>query len=174
MNRRSFLIRGGRALLGAALMDFGVNIPEQGTAAKGTAEVGENTAEDTLTLFLSGDVMTGRGIDQVLPVSVDPEIHEMYTKNARRYVDLARRKSGDIPDEVSLTYIWGDALQVLEVADPDVRIINLETAVTTSDDYWKGKRIHYRMHPANVPLFTEAGIDICVLANNHVLDWGYE
>ena len=53
------------------------------------------------------------------------------------------------------------------------RLVNLETSVTTSDDYWHGKGIHYRMHPANVACLTAAGIDCCVLANNHVLDWGY-
>lgn len=28
------------------------------------------------------------------------------------------------------------------------------------------------MHPKNIPCITSAGIDCCVLANNHVLDWG--
>jgi poly-gamma-glutamate synthesis protein (capsule biosynthesis protein) len=63
---------------------------------------------------------------------------------------------------------------VLESADPDVRVINLETAITTSDDAWPGKSIHYRMHPANAATLTAAGIDCCALANNHVLDWGYD
>ena len=56
---------------------------------------------------------------------------------------------------------------------PDVRIINLETSVTRSEDYWQDKGINYRMHPKNIPCLTSAGIDCCVLANNHVLDWGY-
>jgi poly-gamma-glutamate synthesis protein (capsule biosynthesis protein) len=30
------------------------------------------------------------------------------------------------------------------------------------------------MHPANTAVLTAAGIDCCVLANNHVLDWGYD
>jgi poly-gamma-glutamate synthesis protein (capsule biosynthesis protein) len=30
------------------------------------------------------------------------------------------------------------------------------------------------MHPKNIPCLTAAAIDCCVLANNHVLDWGYE
>ena len=34
------------------------------------------------------------------------------------------------------------------------------------------KGINYRMHPANVPCLTAAKIDCCVLANNHILDWG--
>lgn len=56
---------------------------------------------------------------------------------------------------------------------PDVRLINLETSVTPSDDYWKGKGINYRMHPDNVGCLTAAKIDVCALANNHVLDYGY-
>ena len=54
---------------------------------------------------------------------------------------------------------------------PDVRIVNLETAVTVSE-HWVDKGINYRMNPANVGCLTVAGIDCCVLANNHVLDWG--
>lgn len=50
--------------------------------------------------------------------------------------------------------------------------MNLETAVTTSDDACPGKGIHYRMHPGNVDCLTAARIDCCLLANNHVLDWG--
>jgi poly-gamma-glutamate synthesis protein (capsule biosynthesis protein) len=56
---------------------------------------------------------------------------------------------------------------------PDARIINLETAVTTSAEYWAGKGINYRMHPSNIPCITAAKIDCCVLSNNHVMDWGY-
>jgi poly-gamma-glutamate synthesis protein (capsule biosynthesis protein) len=52
-----------------------------------------------------------------------------------------------------------------------VRIINLETAITASDS-WVPKGINYRMHPANMPCLTAAGIDCCVLANNHLLDYG--
>jgi poly-gamma-glutamate synthesis protein (capsule biosynthesis protein) len=45
--------------------------------------------------------------------------------------------------------------------------------VTDRGEPWPGKGIHYRMHPANVGCLTAAGIDCCVLANNHVLDWSY-
>jgi poly-gamma-glutamate synthesis protein (capsule biosynthesis protein) len=58
------------------------------------------------------------------------------------------------------------------MARADVRIINLETSVTTSNEYEGGKGINYRMHPKNIPVIRAAGIDCCVLANNHVLDWG--
>jgi poly-gamma-glutamate synthesis protein (capsule biosynthesis protein) len=118
--------------------------------------------------------MTGRGIDQVLPHPNRPDIYEPYIRNALGYVELAERANGPIRKPVDFAYIWGDALAELDRVAPDVRLINLETAVTKSDEYWRGKGIHYRMHPANVPCITAAGIDCCVLANNHVLDWGYD
>jgi len=129
--------------------------------------------KDGISLFLCGDVMTGRGIDQILPSPSDPHLFEPYVKSAQEYVELARRASGPIAEPVDPAYIWGDALAELDRARPDVRIINLETAVTTAEDAWPGKEIHYRMHPANVACLSRARIDCCVLANNHVLDWGY-
>lgn len=126
-----------------------------------------------IVLFLCGDVMTGRGIDQILPHPGDPMLHEPYVKDARRYVALAEAVNGPIPSPVDFTYVWGDALEILHQAAPDVKLINLETSVTVSADAWPGKGIHYRMHPANIACVTAAGIDCCVLANNHVLDWGY-
>ena len=130
-------------------------------------------AEKSVTLFLCGDVMTGRGIDQVLPHPSDPLIHEYYMKSSLGYVDIAEKVNGPIPKPVDFNYIWGDALGELDGMAPDLRIINLETSVTTSDDFWPCKGIHYRMHPDNTPGISAAGIDCCVLANNHVLDWGY-
>lgn len=126
-----------------------------------------------LRLFLAGDVMTGRGIDQILPHPGAPEIFEPYLRSALGYVALAEGISGAIPRRVDFSYIWGAALAELDQARPHVRIINLETAVTTAGNAWPGKGIHYRMHPANTPCLSAARIDCCVLANNHTLDWGY-
>jgi len=125
-----------------------------------------------VTLFLCGDVMTGRGIDQVLPHPVHPRLYEPYVRSAVDYVTLAERENGPIPRGVAFDYVWGDALTELGRIAPDLRIINLETAVTTSETPWPRKGIHYRMHPRNIPCLNAAGIDACVLANNHVLDWG--
>jgi poly-gamma-glutamate capsule biosynthesis protein CapA/YwtB (metallophosphatase superfamily) len=134
----------------------------------------EAKSSDTeITLFLCGDVMAGRGIDQVLPHPGDPAIHEPYLKTARGYVDLAEKTNGPIPRPVDFSYPWGDALEEMDRAAPDLRIINLETSITVSDEYWKDKEIHYRMNPKNVPFFSAARIDCAVLANNHILDWGY-
>lgn len=128
---------------------------------------------EILRLFLCGDVMTGRGIDQVMPDSNDPALYEPYVQHANQYVDLAEQANGEIPDTVGYEYIWGDALKYFDEMQPDLKLINLETAVTTSDTYLEGKGIHYRMHPENVRVLTEAGIDFCSLANNHVLDWNH-
>ena len=130
------------------------------------------SGERLVTVFLCGDVMTGRGVDQILPHPSDPPIHEAFVSDARTYVALAEEVNGPIPRRVELAYIWGDALAELQHVAPDARIVNLETSVTRSDDAWP-KGINYRMHPANVGCLTAAGIDVCVLANNHVLDYGY-
>lgn len=122
---------------------------------------------------MCGDVMTGRGIDQILPQPNDPLIREPYMKTAEGYVVIAEQINGRIPRPVSYDYIWGDAIAELNRVSPDLKIINLETSVTTSDDFWGGKHIHYRMHPANVDCLTVSNIDFCSLANNHVLDFGY-
>jgi poly-gamma-glutamate synthesis protein (capsule biosynthesis protein) len=93
-------------------------------------------------------------------------------RDARTYVDLAVRANGQIPQPVDWSWPWGDALQLLAAAGCDARVINLETSVTTSDDYAKGKAVHYRMNPANIEAVAAVRPDVCVLANNHVLDFG--
>jgi poly-gamma-glutamate capsule biosynthesis protein CapA/YwtB (metallophosphatase superfamily) len=123
-------------------------------------------------LFLCGDVMTGRGIDQVLPHPAEPHLFEHGARSALDYVELAEHASGAIGRGLDYAYPWCDALGVLDQRQPHARIVNLETAVTTSEDAQLGKGIHYRMNPANVRCLTCAGLDCCVLANNHVLDWG--
>ena len=129
-------------------------------------------SSDLVTLFLCGDVMLGRGIDQLLAHPSDPALLEGYVKDARDYVALAEDLHGPIVRPVEPGYVWGDALPALERAAPDARLINLETSVTASCDYWPDKGIHYRMHPGNRACLTVARIDACALANNHVLDFG--
>jgi poly-gamma-glutamate capsule biosynthesis protein CapA/YwtB (metallophosphatase superfamily) len=129
-------------------------------------------APDAVRLFLAGDVMTGRGIDQILRQPVDPALHEPWVRSAVTYVELAEAASGPVGRALDAGYPWGDALSLLECWRPAVRIVNLETALTTSARADPAKSIHYRMHPANIACLARAGIDCCVLANNHVLDWG--
>ncbi len=137
--------------------------------ASATGEMG--MSPEKITMFLAGDVMIGRGIDQVLAHPSDAVIFEPYMRSAYGYVRLAEKKNGPLRKPVDDAYVWGDALAVLETIQPDLRIINLETSVTESDEYWPGKGINYRMYPGNIGCLTAARIDCCVLANNHVLDW---
>lgn len=130
-----------------------------------------NAPKRTITVFLCGDVMLGRGIDQILPHPNDPRIHEDYVDSALRYVELAEEESGPIPRPVDFAYVWGDALEEWKRIKPDLRIVNLETAITRSENYLP-KGINYRMHPDNAGCILAAGIGCCCLANNHVLDWG--
>lgn len=152
--RRQWMMAAGAATLATAAPVF--------TGARTNGHV---------TLFLCGDVMTGRGIDQVMPHPSDPRIFESYLKSALDYVSLAERENGPIPKPVDYDYIWGAAIAELERRRPDARIINLETSITKEDDP-EPKGINYRMNPENVRCITAARIDCCVLANNHVLDWG--
>ena len=130
-------------------------------------------AGDDVTLALCGDVMLGRGIDQILPSPGDPRLYESHMDSALGYVRLAEAAHGIMPRGVSFHYVWGDMLADLEKSRPQARIANLETSITTSDTPVP-KGINYRMHPANVGCLTAAAFDCCVLANNHVLDWDTE
>jgi poly-gamma-glutamate synthesis protein (capsule biosynthesis protein) len=152
----------------SAAMDDKVFVKNRG---RNVPESQSNTG--ALALFLCGDVMTGRGIDQILPHPGSPILYEGYMKSALGYVALAEEANGPIPKPVEYSYIWGDALAELERRRPDACIINLETAVTRSDEVEKDKAVNYRMHPDNIACITAAKIDCCALANNHVLDWGY-
>ena len=126
---------------------------------------------DRVTLFLAGDTMVGRGVDQVLPHPCDPQLFEPHVTSAADYVELAERANGPIARPVDFAYVWGDALAELDRRRPDLRVINLETAITTSADP-EAKGINYRMNPKNAQVLSAARVDCCCLANNHVLDWG--
>jgi poly-gamma-glutamate capsule biosynthesis protein CapA/YwtB (metallophosphatase superfamily) len=127
--------------------------------------------EDLTRLFLCGDVMTGRGVDQVLACPCKPGLHEGYKTSAIDYVQLAEAANGQIPRGVGPSYVWAAALEEFDRMRPDARIVNLETSITRSEDY-EPKGINYRMSPENADCLKAAAIDCCVLGNNHVLDWG--
>lgn len=124
-----------------------------------------------VTLLLTGDVMLGRGVDQILPHPSDPRLFEPEVATAMTYVELAEARNGPIPRPVDFSYVWGDALAEMQRLRPDVRIINLETSITKSRQHVP-KGINCRMNPDNVGCLTAMHVDCSVLANNHVLDWG--
>lgn len=138
------------------------------TRTPGTADTRHS---EPLRLLLGGDVMLGRGIDQILRSPSNPVLHEDYIRDARDYLRLAERAHGRVPRNVAADYVWGAARERL--ADRSRRrILNLETAITTCDTPWPDKGIHYRMHPANIDCLADIAPDCLILANNHVLDWG--
>lgn len=77
------------------------------------------TAADTATLLFTGDVMVGRGIDQVLVHPNAPELYEFSVRDARDYVRLAECVAGPIPARVSGRYLWGEALEEIDLVAPD-------------------------------------------------------
>ena len=123
------------------------------------------------TIFLCGDVMTGRGVDQILPRPGDPTLREPMA-DARSYVMCAEQASGPIPRRADFAWPWGEALALVDEFAPDVRLINLETTITADGVFARGKSVHYRMHPDNIACLTAIRPDACAVANNHILDFG--
>ncbi len=129
---------------------------------------------DVVTVLLGGDVMLGRGVDQILPHPGAPVLHEPYMHDARGYVRLAEHANGPIPRPADWPWPWGEVLALLDDAAPDVRLINLETTITADGEFADRKPVCYRMHPDNLPALTAFRPDVCALANNHILDFGYQ
>ncbi|MDO8262452.1 MAG: CapA family protein [Gallionella sp.] len=67
--------------------------------------------------------------------------------------------------------VWGDVLPHL--AQADLRIVNLECALTNHLSPWTRTRkmFHFRAGPEAVRVLQAARIDACALANNHILDY---
>jgi poly-gamma-glutamate synthesis protein (capsule biosynthesis protein) len=85
---------------------------------------------------------------------------------------------GRLVDEFLATndpcYVWGDTLPLFKGAD--LALCNLECAVTDRAREWREvpKVFYFRTHTQNAASLKCAGIDLVTLANNHVLDFGYE
>ena len=125
-------------------------------------------------IFLTGDVMTGRAIDQLLPHPGDPTLRESVLSDARTYIRLAEQTNGPIPAPIDFAWPWGEALDIVEQFAPDVRLLNLETTITARGEFAPGKAVHYRMNPENIGCLAAIRPDVCALANNHILDFGYQ
>ena len=122
-NRRKFIIStlsAGFAVAVCPLYAQSVKNSNKADGIKSEQGNSESLLHDsgirTIKLFLCGDVMTGRGIDQVLPHPGNPTLYEGYMKSAAGYVQLAEEANGPIPQPVDFSYIWGDALAELKAA----------------------------------------------------------
>ena len=74
------------------------------------------------------------------------------------------RNGTDYPWEMVKEYFQND----------DITIGNLETSITTGGVIWPDKAYNFRSYPANLESMENAGIDVLALANNHILDYGYD
>src|SRR5262245_65416414 len=82
-------------------------------------------------LFLGGDVMTGRGVDQILPHPGDPTLWETYVKDAGDYVRLAEAANGPVPRPVDFGWPWGAGLKILDQLGAALRLVIIEWGLTT-------------------------------------------
>ncbi|MFC6719398.1 CapA family protein [Natrialbaceae archaeon GCM10025810] len=95
----------------------------------------------TVRIGFAGDVMLGRLVDR---------------RQERRAVDA----------------VWGDLLERLRGLDG--LIVNLECCLSTRGEPWTrtDRPFHFRADPDwTIPALERAGVDVCALANNHVLDY---
>lgn len=70
--------------------------------------------------------------------------------------------------------VWGDTLSLFRTAD--LRVCNLECVLSDWGEPWSAthKVFHFRSDAKNAAVLREAGLDVISIANNHVLDYGYE
>ncbi len=115
--------------------------------------------------------MLGRALDALMPHPSDPRLLEGSSASPEAHLlrigsAYGHRKRPIAPEEV-----WSDLLAELGWRKPDLRLINLECAITASDDI-QPRPFPVRMHPRNLPFLQAIAPDFCSLANNHTLDWG--
>ncbi len=141
--------------------------------AEGQKTFSWEKSADSVRLFLGGDVMTGRGVDQLFATHNEGDFNKPDAVSARQYLEWSALMHGAEIRPLRHDYIWGAALSVFDTVRPDFRLVNLETSITTCSA-WERKRFNFRMHPANTGCLLAAELDCCSLANNHVLDFGVQ
>ncbi|HWO43000.1 MAG TPA: CapA family protein [Candidatus Eisenbacteria bacterium] len=69
---------------------------------------------------------------------------------------------------------WGDTLPIFHQAD--FRVCNLECVISDRGEPWTltPKVFHFRSDAKNIEVLRRAHIDAVSLANNHILDFGYD
>eukprot|EP01084_Bolivina_argentea_P186960 322151_1 len=135
-------------------------------------------------ICLTGDVMLGSAVDHILKYPSDPKIppspHYPRPKSVLHYIEIAEKINGKIPSREITSqadYIWGDMIQSLKYYQPDIKLFNLETTITSSEHYWPKSGYWFKLNPKNIYILNKINNDgrlVCNLANNHMLDWGYQ
>lgn len=87
-------------------------------------------------------------------------------------VMLGRLVNDHLESRDDPSYVWGDALEVIQTCE--LAICNVECVIADSGSPWHetSKAFHFRSRAKNIGVLTCAGIDAVTLANNHSLDFG--
>lgn len=124
-----------------------------------------------MRLFLGGDVMLGRALDALMPHPSDPRPLEGSTSSPKAHLSLIESARGKMMRPLAPESVWNDLLPDLRSTQIDLRLINLECAITTSEDL-QPRPFATRLHPGNLRFLQAIAPDFCCLANNHTMDWG--
>ena len=149
-------------------------------------------------LIHGGDNMLGRAVQLSFPVQAPGEEFIKDSCTASHYLNLCLDHPSGRENDPTLqeirsmnanhgSYLWGDSREMSITPPPDLRLLNIETAVTKSIDnkdlpLWKG--IRYHMHSDNYEtamtgFLSHGGGEqpasspvVVNFANNHVMDYG--
>jgi poly-gamma-glutamate synthesis protein (capsule biosynthesis protein) len=155
------------------------------------------TSSTLRILVHGGDNMLGRAVQLSLPVQAPGEELIRDSCTALHYLDMCLNHPSGRQDDPTLeairemnarqgSYLWGDYQGMTITPPPDLKLLNVETAVTKSIHnkdlpQWKG--IRYHMHSANygniISGFRQethggerAAPVVINFANNHAMDYG--
>ena len=126
-------------------------------------------------LFLVQDeaVKVFSDIQQIIEYKSQVELEELEKFQISLVGDLLM--DGSIKwqiDRYGTDYPWEMVKEYFQ--NDDLTIGNLETSITTRGTEWPEKQYNFRSDPRNLKSMEDAGIDILALANNHILDYGYD
>ena len=84
------------------------------------------------------------------------------------------RLVNEVLEDAPPEYPWGDTLPILHSAD--WRLCNLECVISDRGTPWSAypKAFHFRSDAKNIAVLAAARMNAVSLANNHVLDYGYD
>ena len=144
-----------------------------------------NTCSKTIRILIhGGDNMLGRAVQLSFPVQAPGEQWIRDSCTADHYMTMALHSLQPTLSEIRQqnencgSYLWDQSRFAMK-HEPDVCLLNLETAVTktiSNSDIPSHKGIHYHMHVDNFETIMagfpfQAPVVVC-FANNHSLDFG--
>jgi hypothetical protein len=144
-----------------------VTTPLLFTAATAFSQMANSNPNNIRLLLCGGDtVLLGRAVQLTFPTQSPGEEWIRDSCTAQHYLSMALHH--DISDLGTIqrqngsggSYVWGDLASMTIEPPPDIRIMNLETAVTRTIDNVDvpDKGINYHMHTDNVQAVLSEGL----------------